>query len=133
MSSTADDFAKLTHRNYHTWVPRMTAKLQRLGICATILERIALQQNHQEEVRAYESACCCNDQAVGMIKTHIEASQYEGLNNKSAKEVWDTLVTRHKGIHTGLSVFYMKLAILKKKYTDREDMHEHLNFLTMEN
>ncbi|KAF8222194.1 hypothetical protein L208DRAFT_1381933 [Tricholoma matsutake] len=137
-SSTPDDFAKLTHGNYHTWAPQMTAKLQWLSIwhmctgdesvpsacptalipdSATILERIALQQNHQEEVQAYESACQCNDQAVGMIKTHIKASQYEGLDEKSVKEVWDTLVTRHKSIHTGLSAFYTKLAILEKKYT----------------
>jgi hypothetical protein len=68
-----------------------------------------------------------------MIKTHIEALQYEGLDNKSAKDVWDTLVTRHKGTHTGLSVFYTKVGILEKKYNNGDDMHEHLNLLTMEN
>jgi hypothetical protein len=35
--------------------------------------------------------------------------------------------------YTGLSAFYMKVGILEKKYTDGEDMHTHLNFLTMEN
>ena len=32
MSSTSDDFPKLTHSNYHAWAPRMTAELQRLGV-----------------------------------------------------------------------------------------------------
>ena len=27
-----DNFAKLTHGNYHAWVPQMTAELQRLGV-----------------------------------------------------------------------------------------------------
>jgi hypothetical protein len=70
---------------------------------------------------------------MGMIKTHIEASQYMGLNIKSTKEIWDTLTTRQKGIHTGLSTFYMKVGILEKKYSDGDDMHEHLNLLMMEN
>jgi hypothetical protein len=68
---TTDDFAKLSHDNYHTWAPRMTAELQRLGIwrmctgdekvpacypvlsvpeSATVSERIALQRNYQDEV-----------------------------------------------------------------------------------
>ena len=96
-------------------------------------ERIALQHHHQDEIWSYKSAYHCNDQATGMIKTHIKASQYEGLDSKLAKQVWDTLIMRHRGIHTGLSVFYMKVGILKKKYTNGENMHEHLNFLTMEN
>jgi len=33
----------------------------------------------------------------------------------------------------GLSAFYMKVGILEKKYTNGEDMHAHLDFLTMEN
>ena len=33
----------------------------------------------------------------------------------------------------GLSAFYTKVGILEKKYTDGEDMHTHLDFLTMEN
>ena len=32
MSSGTDNFTKLTHGNYHAWVPWMTAKLQRLGV-----------------------------------------------------------------------------------------------------
>ena len=32
MSSTSDDFLKLTHGNYHAWAPQMTAELQRLGV-----------------------------------------------------------------------------------------------------
>jgi len=32
MSTATDDFAKLTHGNYHAWAPRMTAELQRLGV-----------------------------------------------------------------------------------------------------
>ena len=28
----SDDFLKLTHGNYHAWVPQMTAELQQLGI-----------------------------------------------------------------------------------------------------
>ena len=31
-SATTDDFAKLSHGNYHTWVPQMTAELQCLSI-----------------------------------------------------------------------------------------------------
>ena len=33
----------------------------------------------------------------------------------------------------GVPLPYMKVGILEKKYTDSEDMHTHLDFLTMEN
>ena len=49
------------------------------------------------------------------------------------KEVWEKLVLWHKDTHTGLSAFYTKVGILEKKYTNSEDMHTHLNFLTVEN
>ena len=101
---------------------------------ATVSERISAQRNHADALRAYEAACRRNDQAIGMIKTHIEPSQFEGIDKlPTAKEVWEKLVLRHKDTHTGLSAFYTKVGILEKKYTDGEDMHTHLDFLTMEN
>ena len=69
-----------------------------------------------------------------MIKTHIKPSQFEGIDKlPTVKEVWEKLVLQHKDTHTGLSMFYTKVGILEKKYTDGEDMHAHLYFLTMEN
>ena len=101
---------------------------------ATVSERISAQRNHADTLRAYEAACCRNDQVIGMIETHIEPSQFEGIDKfPTAKEVWEKLVLRHKDTHTGLSAFYTKVGILEKKYTDGEDMHTHLDFLTMEN
>ena len=109
MSSTTDDFAKLTHGNYHAWAPWMTAELQCLGVwcfCtgdemiptakptarsapvdASISEIIALEQNFNDAIRHYNDACRRNDQAVGLIMTKIELSEYSDLENKSAKEV----------------------------------------------
>ena len=69
-----------------------------------------------------------------MIKTHIKPSQFEGIDKLSmVKEVWEKLVLWHMDTHTGLSTFYTKVGILEKKYIDSEDMHTHLNFLTMDN
>ena len=69
-----------------------------------------------------------------MIKTHIEPSQFKGIDKlPMVKEVWEKLVLWHKDTHMGLSAFYTKVGILEKKYTDGEDMHTHLDFLTMEN
>ncbi len=65
--------------------------------------------------------------------TKIEPSQYEDLEDKSAKEVWDTLKARHAGTHTGLAAFYTKVGMLEKKYTDGDDMNSHLTFFSMEN
>ena len=112
-SASSDEFPKLTHGNYHAWAPRMTAELQRLGVwqfctgnecipatkpsavspptTATISERATLDRNFMDVQRIYSDACCRNDQAVGLIMTKIEPSQYEDLEDKSAKEVWDTL------------------------------------------
>ena len=113
MSSTMDDFPKLTHGNYHAWAPRMTAKLQRLGIwrfCmgnesipaakptaislpdnATTSKKLTVERNLSEATQSYNDACRQNDQAVGTIMTKIELSKYSSLKKKSAKEVWDVL------------------------------------------
>ena len=101
---------------------------------ASVSKRISAQWNHADASQAYEAACHHNDQAIGMIKTHIEPSQFEGIDKLAmAKEVWEKLALWHKDTHTGLSVFYTKVGILEKRYTDGEDMHVHLDFLTMEN
>ena len=47
---------------------------------ATVSERISAQQNHTDALRAYEATCHRNDQAIGMIKTHIEPSQFKGID-----------------------------------------------------
>ena len=36
-------------------------------------------------------------------------------------------------MHTGVTVFFMKVRMLQKKYTDSNDMNTHLMFFTMEN
>ena len=114
MSSTSDDFLKLTHGNYHAWAPRMTAELQRLGVwhfCtgsesipmakpvttdlpadASITLKLTAERNLSEATQSYNDACRQNDQAVGTIMAKIEPSEYSGLKNKSAKEVWDALL-----------------------------------------
>ena len=113
MSSMSDDFPKLTHGNYHAWAPQMTAKLQRLGIwrfCtgdesipaakltamslpdnATTSKKLTVKRNLSEAMRSYNDACHQNDQAVGTILMKIELSEYSGLENMSAKAVWDAL------------------------------------------
>jgi len=65
--------------------------------------------------------------------TKIEPSEYKELENKSAKEVWDTLKTRHADTHTGVAAFFIKVGMLQKKYNDGDDMNTHLTFFTMEN
>ena len=143
------------HGNYHTWSPRMTAELQRQGVwcfCtgnesvpatkptaemppmnATISEHAALTRNFGKAQQIYTDACHRNDQAVRMIMLKLELPQYEDLEGKSVKEVWDTLKARHIGTHTGLAAFWTKKGMLEKKYTDGEDMNAHLMFFTMEN
>ena len=65
--------------------------------------------------------------------TKIELSKYSGLENKLAKEVWDALSAWHADTHTGIAMFFMKVGMLQKKYTDNNDMNMHLTFFTMEN
>ena len=40
---------------------------------------------------------------------------------------------KHANVHTRLATFYTKMGILKKKYTDGEDLHTHFSHITMEN
>ena len=63
----------------------------------------------------------------------IELSEYSGLENKSAKEVWDALLEQHADTHTGIAAFFTKVGMLQKKYTDGNNMNTHLTFFTMEN
>ena len=63
----------------------------------------------------------------------IEPSEYSGLKNMLAKAVWDALKARHADTHTGVAMFFMKVRMLQKKYTDGDDMNTHLMFFTMEN
>jgi hypothetical protein len=100
---------------------------------SAISERAALDRNFTDTQRIYTDACRRNDQAVGLIMMKIEPSQYEELENKSAKEVWDALKAQHAGTHTGLAAFYTKVGMLEKKYTDGDDMNSHLTFFTLEN
>jgi hypothetical protein len=131
----SNEFPKLTHGNYHVWAPHMMAELQHYGIwhfctgdeyipatkpsatsipaSVTINECVMLEWRCREAQQIYINACHWNDQAIRMIMTKIELSQYEGLKNKPAKEVWDTLKVRHAGTHTGLS-FTQKLECSKE-------------------
>ena len=150
-----DDFMKLTHSNYHAWAPQMTAELQRLRVwhfCmgdesipttkpialtvlnnAGIAEKATLDRNFTDTMCSYSDACCYNDQAIGLIMTKVKLSEYKDLENKSAKEVWDTLKTRHADMHTGVATFFIKVGMLQKKYNDGDDMNMHLTFFTIEN
>ena len=58
----------------------------------------------------------------------IELSEYSGLENRLAKEVWDALLERHADMHTGVAAFFTKVGMLQKKYTDGNDMNMHLTF-----
>jgi len=94
MSTATDDFAKLTHGNYHAWAPWMTAELQHLGVwrfCtsnesipakkptamslptnATTSEKLTVERNLSKATRSYNDACRHNNQAIGLIMTKIE-------------------------------------------------------------
>ena len=64
---------------------------------ATVSERISAERNRAYTLQAYEATCRRNDQAIGMIKTHIKPSQFEGIDKlPTAKEAWEKLVLRHK-------------------------------------
>ena len=130
MSSTSDDFPKLTHGNYHAWAPWMTAELQQLGVwcfCTgseaipmaklvttdlpadtSITLKLTAERNLSEATRSYNDTCRWNDQAVGTIMAKIELSEYSGLENKLAKEVWDALLKQHADTHTGVAVSFKK-------------------------
>ena len=104
MSSATDDFPKLTHGNYHAWAPRMTAELQCLRVwhfCtgnesiptekltamplltdASTSEKLTAVRNLADATRNYNDTCRHNDQAVGVIMTKIEPSEYSGLEKK---------------------------------------------------
>ena len=96
-------------------------------------KKLTAARNLADATRNYNDTCRRNDQAVGVIMTKIEPSEYSGLENKSAKEVWDALKARHADTHTGVAAFFMKVGMLQKKYTDGDDMNTHLTFFTLEN
>ena len=58
---------------------------------AGIAEKAVLDRNFTDAMHSYSDACRRNDQAIGLIMTKVEPSEYKDLENKSAKEVWDTL------------------------------------------
>ena len=60
---------------------------------AGIAEKAALDQNFTDAMCSYSDACCHNNQAIGLIMMKVKLSEYKDLENKSAKEVWDTLKT----------------------------------------
>ena len=100
---------------------------------AGIAEKAALDQNFTNTMHSYSNACCHNDQAIGLIMMKVKPSEYKDLENKSAKEVQDTLKTRYADMHTGVATFFIKVGMLQKKYNDGDDMNMHLTFFTMEN
>ena len=59
---------------------------------ASITLKLTAERNLSEATRSYNDACRQNDQAVGTIMAKIKLSEYSGLENKSAKEVWDALL-----------------------------------------
>ena len=95
--------------------------------------KATLDRNFTDATCSYSDACCCNDQAIGLIMTKVKPSEYKDLENKSAKEVWDTLKMWHADTHTGVAAFFIKVGMLQKKYNDGDDMNTHLTFFTMEN
>jgi hypothetical protein len=75
-----------------------------------------------------------DDRAIGTISNLIEPDQFEHIDGKgTAKEAWDALSQKHADSHTGLAVFYIKVGMLNKRYTDGESMHAHLSFFTTKN
>ena len=100
---------------------------------AGIAEKATLDQNFTDTMCSYSDACHRNDQAIGLIMTKVEPSKYKDLENKSAKEVWDTLQMQHADMHTGVAAFFIKVGMLQKKYNDGNNMNMHLTFFTMEN
>src|SRR5882762_3053530 len=146
---------KLTHGNYHTWAPRATARLMELGVwrfCtdeevvppkptqpvrtpgATQTKIASQNREYKEDQRHYSECLRRNDKAIGTISNLIEVDQLAHIEGKTtAKEVWDALKKEHADTHTGLAAFYTKVGMLSKKYTEGENMHTHLSFLTTEN
>ena len=122
------DFLKLTHGNYHAWVPQMTAELQCLRVwyfCtgdesnaiekptlmtllanASTYEKLMAQRNLSEAIWYYNDAYCWNAQAVGTIMTKIKPSEYSGLKNKLAKEVWCLISMTCKHTHRHSHILY---------------------------
>ena len=91
-------------------------------------------REHHDDIWHYNEHLCQNDHAVRAINLLIEPDQFEYIKDlTTAQKVWDKLKERHANVHTGLATFYMKMGILKKKYTDREDLHAHFSYITMEN
>ena len=87
-----------------------------------------------DDVQHYNEHLHRNDHAVGAINLLIEPDQFEYIKDlTTSQEVWDKLKEKHANFHTGLATFYMKMGILKKKYTDGEDLHAHFSHITMEN
>ena len=83
---------------------------------AGIAEKATLDQNFTDAMHSYSNACHRNDQAIGLIMMKVKPSEYKDLENKSAKEVWDTLKMRHADTHTGVATFFIKVGMLHKKY-----------------
>ena len=53
---------------------------------ASTTEKLIAMRNLADATWNYNDTCCHNDQAVGVIMTKIEPSEYLGLENKSAKK-----------------------------------------------
>ena len=51
----------------------------------------------------------------------------------TAKEVWDTLKTKHANTCHSLAAFYTRVGMLTKVFTEGKSMHTHLTFFIMEN
>ena len=148
-------FDKLNHANYHSWAPRAKAKLMELGVWRFCTgEELALPKpvlptvpkegtnelyqkqlkEYQEDVRYYNEHQRRNDRAVGAINLLIEPDQFEYTKDlTTAQEVWEKLKEKHANVHTRLAAFYTKMGILKKKYTEGEDLHAHFSHILMEN
>lgn len=101
---------------------------------ATIGEQTALKREHKDDLRSYEDALTRNDKAIGIIKEHIAPEQNNFIESlTTAKEVWDKLKAVHAGTSTGMDAFYTKRGMMEKRYSEGDDMSDHLNFFTLEN
>jgi hypothetical protein len=146
---------KLSAGKYHdNWEPLTIAELRRLGLWritngdeplatkptppvtanASATEVRALNHEYKDDMRAYEESLRRNDRAIGVI-TGLINNEYFALvkDLDTAKDVWDALKAKHADEYTGIAAYYVRVGILAKKFSEGEDMEEHLKFLTLEN
>jgi hypothetical protein len=85
----------------------------------------------------YQQSLQDDDCAKGIIKKYIASNQYSLIDGKTtAKEVWDALIAlieHHSETLSGLNLFWTKMGIIHKHYSEGEDINDYCDFFKKEN